>query len=76
MLERSRLAAEGAKIACLDIARPYEDFPDYAVATADDLDQIVEELRAGGTEAIAVRGDVSDEDQVRAAVEEVTAQLG
>jgi len=71
-----RLATEGAKVACLDIARPYDDFPDYAVATADDLDQIVEELRAGGAEAIAVRADVSEEGQVRDAVAEVTGELG
>jgi NAD(P)-dependent dehydrogenase (short-subunit alcohol dehydrogenase family) len=71
-----RLAAEGAKVACLDIARPYEDFPDYAVATSDDLDQLVEEIRAGGTDAIAVRADVSDEDEVRAGIEQVTKELG
>lgn len=71
-----RLASEGAKVACLDIARPYDDFPDHAVASSDDLDGIVAELRASGTEAIAVRADVSDEDQVRAAVDEVVASLG
>ncbi len=71
-----RLAAEGARIACLDIARPYEDFPDYAVASSDDLDEIVDELRQGGADAVAVRADVSDEDQVRAAVDQVVEQLG
>lgn len=71
-----RLAAEGARVACLDIARPYDDFPDYAVATADDLDEIVEELRATGAEAVAVRADVSDEDQVTAAIAEVGERLG
>jgi len=71
-----RLAAEGAKVACLDIAQPYDDFPDYAVATSDDLDQIVEEIRSSGGEAIAVRADVSDEDAVRDAVDRVVAELG
>ena len=71
-----RLAAEGAKVACLDIARPYDDFPDYAVATSDDLDDIVRELRDAGADAIAVRADVSDEDQVRAAVDRVVDELG
>jgi NAD(P)-dependent dehydrogenase (short-subunit alcohol dehydrogenase family) len=71
-----RLAAEGAKVACLDIARPYDDFPDYAVASSDDLDEIVEELRGSGAEAVAVRADVSDEAQVRVAVEQVVAALG
>lgn len=71
-----RLAAEGARVACLDIARPYDAFPDYAVATADDLEEIVEELRSGGNDAIAVRADVSDEDEVREAVDEVVGRLG
>ncbi|MBS1837722.1 MAG: SDR family oxidoreductase [Actinobacteria bacterium] len=71
-----RLAAEGAKVACLDIARPYDDFPDYAVASSDDLDQIVEEIRSGGAEAIAVRADVSDEEAVRAAIDRIVAELG
>lgn len=71
-----RLASEGAKVACLDIARPYDEFPGYAVATADDLEQIVEELRSGGAEAIAVRADVSDEDQVRDAVAALCRDLG
>jgi NAD(P)-dependent dehydrogenase (short-subunit alcohol dehydrogenase family) len=71
-----RLAAEGAKVACLDIARPYEDFPGYAVATADDLDEIVAELRDAGAEAVAVRADVSDEVQVRDAVAEASDALG
>ena len=71
-----RLAAEGAKVACLDIARPYDDFPDYAVATSDDLDDIVRELRDSGADAIAVRADVSDEDEVRAAVDRVVDELG
>jgi NAD(P)-dependent dehydrogenase (short-subunit alcohol dehydrogenase family) len=71
-----RLAAEGAKVACLDIARPYDDFPDYAVASSDDLDSIVSELRDAGTDAVAVRADVSDDDQVRAAVAQACDALG
>ena len=29
-----RLAADGAKVACLDIGRPYDDFPDYPGSSA------------------------------------------
>ena len=71
-----RLAAEGAKVACLDIARPYEDFPDHGVATEDDLLGLVEELTATGTQALALQADVTDEDAVRDAVERATASLG
>jgi NAD(P)-dependent dehydrogenase (short-subunit alcohol dehydrogenase family) len=71
-----RLAAEGARVACLDIARPYDGFPDHPVATDDDLIQLVEELRATGVDAMAVRADVSNEVAVRSAIDEVVAELG
>ena len=63
-------------MACLDIARPYDEFPDYAVATSDDLDEIVAELRSSGNEAVAVRADISDEQRVRDAVAEAAEALG
>jgi NAD(P)-dependent dehydrogenase (short-subunit alcohol dehydrogenase family) len=71
-----RLAAEGARVACLDIARPYDDLPDHAVASADDLDGLVAELRAAGADAVAVRADVRDEAAVTAAVAEACDALG
>jgi NAD(P)-dependent dehydrogenase (short-subunit alcohol dehydrogenase family) len=71
-----RLARDGADVACLDIARPYEDFPDYGLATADELDEVVAEIEALGRRAVAVRADVSDWDQVHDAVAEVTDELG
>ena len=71
-----RLAAGGADVACLDIARPYDDAPAHGVATGDDLDSVVAEIGAMGRNAVAVRADVSDEDQVEAAVAAATAELG
>lgn len=71
-----RLAAGGADVACLDLARPYEDAPDHGVATGDDLDSVVAEIRALGRQAVGVRVDVSDADQVEAAVAEASAALG
>jgi NAD(P)-dependent dehydrogenase (short-subunit alcohol dehydrogenase family) len=71
-----RLAAEGARVACLDLARPLPDFPDHAVASADDLDSLVAELTDAGAEAVAVRADVRDEDAVRDAVAEASDALG
>ena len=71
-----RLAREGADVACLDIARPYDDFPGYGVATSDELDEVVAEIEALGRRAVAVRADVSDADQVQAAVGEATQALG
>jgi NAD(P)-dependent dehydrogenase (short-subunit alcohol dehydrogenase family) len=71
-----RLAAEGADVACLDIARPYADAPGHATATADDLDSIVREIEALGRRAVAVRADVADDAEVDAAVANATEALG
>lgn len=71
-----RLAQDGADVACLDIARPYDDAPAHAVATADDLDSLVAEIEALGRRAVAVRADVSDADEVEAAVTAATDALG
>jgi NAD(P)-dependent dehydrogenase (short-subunit alcohol dehydrogenase family) len=46
------------------------------VATADDLDSVVADIRALSRRAVAVRADVSDEEQVEAAVAAATGALG
>jgi NAD(P)-dependent dehydrogenase (short-subunit alcohol dehydrogenase family) len=71
-----RLARDGHDVACLDIARPYDDAPAHGVATADDLTTVVAEIESLGRRAVAVRADVSDEEQVEAAVQEATDALG
>jgi NAD(P)-dependent dehydrogenase (short-subunit alcohol dehydrogenase family) len=71
-----RLAAEGADVACLDIARPYSDFPDYGVAAADELDEVVHEIEARGRRALALRADVSSSEEVTAAVARAHEALG
>src|SRR5215470_1305862 len=63
-----RLAREGADVACLDIARPYREFPGYGVASADELDEVVGEIERLGRRALALRADVSSWDEVHAAV--------
>jgi NAD(P)-dependent dehydrogenase (short-subunit alcohol dehydrogenase family) len=71
-----RLASEGADVACLDLAKPYEEAPTHGTATADDLDSVVAEIEALGRRAVGVRADVSDADQVEAAVAAATEALG
>jgi NAD(P)-dependent dehydrogenase (short-subunit alcohol dehydrogenase family) len=71
-----RLAREGADVACLDIARPYADFPGHGVASSDDLDDVVAEIQALGRRAVALRADVSSWDEVHAAVESASEALG
>ena len=71
-----RLAREGADVACLDIARPYSDFPGHGVASSDDLDDVVAEVRSLGRRAVGLRCDVSSWDEVEAAVASASEELG
>ena len=71
-----RLAREGCDVACLDIARPYADFPDYGVGSADELDELVAEIVGMGRRALALRADVSSWDEVHAAVARACDTLG
>ena len=71
-----RLAADGADVACLDIARPYTEAPGHTTATQDDLDSVVAEIEGLGRRAVAVRADVADEAEVEAAVLAATDALG
>jgi NAD(P)-dependent dehydrogenase (short-subunit alcohol dehydrogenase family) len=71
-----RLAEEGADVACLDIAKPFDKFPGHATASADELAEVVAEIEGLGRRAVAVAADVSDWDAVHAAVAEATERLG
>lgn len=71
-----RLAREGADVACLDIARPYAEFPQYGVASGDELEEVVREIRALGRRSLAIRADVSRWDEVHAAVAQAHEALG
>ena len=71
-----RLARDGAAVACLDIARNYDDAPLHGVASSDDLDSLVAEIEALGGRAVGVRADVSDDAAVEEAVSIATSALG
>lgn len=71
-----RLARDGCDVACLDIAHPYAEAPAHGVASADDLDSVVADIRGLGRQAVAVRADVSSEDEVDAAVAAASDALG
>jgi NAD(P)-dependent dehydrogenase (short-subunit alcohol dehydrogenase family) len=58
-----RFAADGAAVACLDIA-------------ADAVKETADAIAAGGQNARAYRADVSDPESVRAAVEGAASELG
>ena len=65
----------GASIAKLAGRAGYKVAVNY-VKNAQAADEVVKEIRAAGGEAIAVRADVGDENQVRAMFAEVDAKLG
>jgi NAD(P)-dependent dehydrogenase (short-subunit alcohol dehydrogenase family) len=68
------LAAEGAKIAALDVC---QDIPTlYPLATPEQLELVVAEVRDAGGEAIAIQADVRSSEQMRAAVARTVDELG
>jgi SDR family mycofactocin-dependent oxidoreductase len=69
------LAAEGANIAALDVARQLS-YPGYALGTTEALESLVDECRQQGTEALALAADVRDDRAVSAAVAETVARFG
>jgi len=70
------LARGGADVACLDIARPYDEAPFHETATGDDLASVAKEIEALGVRAATATADVSDEAAVEAAVAAVSDELG
>lgn len=70
------LARGGADVACIDIARPYDEAPFHGTASADDLSTLAADLKALGVNAATATADVSDENAVEAAVAAVSDELG
>lgn len=70
------LARGGADVACLDIARPYDDAPLHGTASGDDLASLAGEIAALGVRAATAVADVSDEAAVEAAVAQLSEDLG
>jgi NAD(P)-dependent dehydrogenase (short-subunit alcohol dehydrogenase family) len=71
-----QLAAGGAAVACLDIARPYAEAPAHGTGSGSDLADLVAEITAHGGTAVSAVADISDEEQVEQAVAHVCEILG
>jgi NAD(P)-dependent dehydrogenase (short-subunit alcohol dehydrogenase family) len=71
-----RLAADGAAIACVDVARPPGHAPGPGMSSQDELDGLVAEIRAAGRPAIGITADVTDWQAMHAAVDRTCAELG
>jgi len=69
------LAAEGAHIAALDVARQL-GYPGYGLGSVEALQSLVEECRRLGVEALALPADVRDDRAVSAAVSQVVERFG
>ncbi|HEX4982100.1 MAG TPA: mycofactocin-coupled SDR family oxidoreductase [Ilumatobacteraceae bacterium] len=70
-----RLAEEGADIIAVDLCAPIET-AHYELATADDLAETVEHVKALDRRIIAAEADVRDTAALRAVVEQAVADLG
>jgi len=72
-----RLAQEGADVVVLDLpdTASFEGL-DYPLPASGELDETVEQVRATGRQAIAVRGDVRDHEQLVGAVAKAVTEFG
>ncbi|HEY5097002.1 MAG TPA: hypothetical protein VII46_03100, partial [Acidimicrobiales bacterium] len=52
-----QLARDGASVACLDIARPYQDAPAHGTASGDDLADLATEIAALGAKVATAVAD-------------------
>ncbi len=70
-----RLASEGADIIAVDICEQIDSVP-YPLGTPEDLAQTVKEVEATGRSIVAVKADVRERSQLRAAVEQGLERFG
>ncbi|MBT6275134.1 MAG: SDR family oxidoreductase [Chromatiales bacterium] len=72
-----RLVAEGAKVVMTDIGAPKgERFGAEHIGTAAELQSIVDDINAGGDEAVAAVCDVRNEVQVQGAIDTAVDRFG
>jgi meso-butanediol dehydrogenase / (S,S)-butanediol dehydrogenase / diacetyl reductase len=70
------LAREGAHVAVADLYEPEQTTAGYALSTAREVANTVEELTALGVRAVGVPVDVTNDEQTQAMVQTVTRDLG
>ena len=68
-------AREGADIAVADICGPQKELK-YDMSSKNDMDKVVDEVRAMGNRAIGIKCDVSNSDDVEAMVNKVVEEFG
>jgi SDR family mycofactocin-dependent oxidoreductase len=70
-----RLAEEGADIIGVDVPRPIDNMP-YPLATQEDLDETIEQVRKLGRRIVAKPADVRDREAMKQVVDQGVAELG
>lgn len=71
-----RLASEGAHILVADLCRERPDIPREKFGQWEELQAVAENVRKHGTKVLAVKADVTNEDGVKAMVEEAQHTFG
>lgn len=69
------MAGEGADIACFDICKNLT-YPSYELASKEDMEKTLAELKASGARAVALYGDVRRFEDIKNAVDEAVRALG
>ncbi len=69
------LAAEGVRIAALDVARPLA-YPGYAMGSSADLESLRAECRQQGVDCLTFAADVRDDDAISKAVDSTIGAFG
>lgn len=71
-----RVAEEGGAVALVDLCREVPEAPGAQIGSWESLNAIADSLAALGEPAIALRADVTNEDEVAAMMAEAEARLG
>lgn len=69
-------AANGADVVALDIAGPISPVADAIPATSDELDETIRQIHAFGRKALAIKADIRQIDQLRAAADQIMKTFG
>lgn len=71
-----RITSEGGRVAVLDLCRDRPEVPRESFGSFESLQSVADSLAEDGERGLAVRCDVTDEDQVASALAEVQRALG
>lgn len=71
-----RLASDGYRVVVSDIGQPATHLEEKDIGVTAEMDMIVDAIRVGGGEAVAIACDVRKEDDVKALIDQTVAAYG